>query len=112
MSDEIIYTNSQIKKLQDKIKNNLFATATIKVRDVRHISNSYMYIMNNAYRIEGHSSDIAKNGYSYPVIWNKNIDGFYQNYFYVVDPNNPNKIVALTDDDTLIVKYIDLELLQ
>ena len=109
MSDEKIYTNSQVEQLRDKIKKSIFATETLKVRDVRYNSNSYRYMIKNAYHIEGHSSEFVKDGYAYPVIINENIDGQDTNKFYVVAPTNSNRIVELTDDDTLIVKYITLK---
>ena len=108
MSDEIIYTNSQVEQLRDKIKTSIFITMTLKVRDVRYNSDSYRYMIKTAYHIEGHSSQFAENGYAYPVIINENIDGQSTNKFYVVVPTNSNRIVELTDDDTLIVKFINL----
>ena len=106
MSDEKIYTNSQVEQLRDMIKTGIFITQTIKVKFVRHNSNSYRDMIKYAYHIEGHSSQFAENGYAYPVIINENLDGKYNNKFYVVVPTNPNRIVELTDDDTLIVDYM------
>ena len=108
MSDEKIYTNSQVEQLRDKIKKSIFATETLKVRDVRYASSVKLWKIKTAYHIEGHSSQFAENGYAHPVIINENIDGQYTNKFYVVVPTNSNRIVELGDDDTLIVKYIDL----
>ena len=108
MSDEKIYTNSQVEQLRDKIKTGIFITTTLKVRHVRYNSDSYRYMIKHAYHIEGHSSEFAEYGYAYPVIINENIDGKDTNKFYVVVPTNPNRIVELNDDDTLIVQYINL----
>ena len=107
MSDEKIYTNSQVEQLRDKIKTSIFTTQILKVRHVRYNSDSYRYMIKNAYHIEGHSSQFAENGYAYPVIINENLDGRYNNKFYVIVPTNPNKIVELNDDDILTVKYIE-----
>ena len=119
MSDEIIYTNSQveqlknetnvkIEQLKNKIEHNLFKTVTLKVRDVRNGTSGLWFIIDDAYHIEGHASVFPIGEYVYPVIIDANIDGQYTNKFYVVVPTNSNRIVELTDDDTLIVKYIDL----
>ena len=106
MSDEKIYTNSQVEQLRDKIRKSIFATETLKVGDVRYSINVYLKIFKNAYHIEGHSSQFAENEYAYPVIYN--IDGANIPRFYVVVPTNSNRIVELGDDDILIVKYINL----
>lgn len=107
MSDEIIYTNSQVEKVRDKIKNDIFKSILLKVSDVR----TFGKIIKNAYHIEGHSSQFAEDKYVYPVIYIKSSSIIGNFAFYVVDPSNQNKIIKLTDDDTLIVKYIDLETL-
>ena len=108
MSDEKIYTNSQVEQLKNKIKETIFAIKELKVRDVRHTGNDYWREIRYSYHIEGRTSEFVGNGYAYPVIINENIDGKGINKFYVVVPTNPNRIVELGDDDTLIVKYIDL----
>ena len=116
MSDEKIYTNSQVEQLKyeihddfavlkDKIKPIKFITETLKVKDVQDTSIAWLKVR-MAYHIEGHSSQFAENEYAYPVIFNENIDGQYTNKFYVVVPTNPNRIVELTDDDTLRVDYM------
>ena len=113
MSDEKIYTNSQVEQLKNKIKESILATETLKVRDVRYGSTSvHLWKIKNAIHIEGHSSQFAIDLYAYPVIINENIDGQYTNKFYVVVPTNPNRIVELGDDDILKVKYINFRILE
>ena len=105
MSDEKIYTNSQVEQLRDKIKKSIFATETLKVRDVRYGSTSvHLWKIKNAYYIQGHSSQFAENEYAYPVIYNIGVADIPR--FYVVVPTNPNRIVELTGDDTLRVDYM------
>ena len=114
MSDEKIYTNSQVEQLKyeihddfavlkDKIKPIKFITETLKVKDVQDTSIALLKVR-SAYHIEGHSSQFAENEYAYPVIYN--IGGADIPRFYVVVPTNPNRIVELTDDDTLRVDYM------
>ena len=107
MSDEKIYTNSQVEQLRDKIKTSIFITQTIKVRDVRYNSSINWFKIKIAYHIEGHSTEFAENVYAYPVIYNSGvgIEG-NKNVFYVYAPVLPQKIVELTDDDTLKVSYM------
>lgn len=120
MSDEIIYTNSQVEQskyeireqinvLQNKIKNIKFVTETIKVRAVRYITSIDWLKVKIAYHIEGHSSQFAENVYAYPVMYisGVNISGT-ENRFYVYAPVLPSgqKIVELTDDDILKVSYM------
>lgn len=114
MSNEIIYTNSQVEQLKyetydqfavlkDKIKPIKFITETLKVRDVQDTSIQWAKVR-IAYHIEGHSSQFAENEYAYPVIYNVGVADIPR--FYVVVPTNPNRIVELTDDDTLRVDYM------
>lgn len=119
MSDEKIYTNSQVEQvkyeiredinvLQNKIKNIEFVTETIKVKDVRY-SNSLQFIVKIklAYHIEGHSNEFPnENLYVYPVIYNSDIGSNHENAFYLFVPMRPQGIVELTDDDTLKVSYM------
>ena len=117
MSDEKIYTNSQVAQLQnetnvslEQLKNKIekikFKTEAILVKDVRDSSGLEYAKLKLAYHIEGRSSEFPIGGYAYPVIINENLDGRYNNKFYVVVPTNSNKIVELNDDDTLSVQYI------
>ena len=120
MSDEKIYTNSQVEQvknelntrideLQSKIKKIEFITKIIKVRDVRYSSDLTFSKIKIAYHIEGHSSKFAETVYAYPVIYDTGvgIEG-NKNVFFVYAPVLPNgdKIVELTDDDTLKVQYM------
>lgn len=120
MSDEKIYTNSQVEQskqeireqiavLQNKIKKIEFVTETIKVRDVRYSSSSNWYKIKIAYRIEGHRKEYGETVYAYPVIYNSGvgIEG-NKNVFFIYAPVDPSgqKIVELTDDDFLKVSYM------
>ena len=119
MSDEKIYTNSQVEQvkyeirddiavLKNKIKNIEFVTETLKVKDVRS-SSSLQFILKikNAYHIEGRSNEFpSENLYVYPVIYNVAIGSNGENAFYVFVPMRPQGIVELTDDDTLKVSYM------
>ena len=118
MSDEKIYTNSQVEQLKnetnvqiEQLKNKIekikFKTEALRVKDVRDSSGLEYAKLKLAYHIEGRSSEFPISGYAYPVIINENIDGQYTNKFYVIVPTNPNKIVELNDDDLLSVKYIE-----
>ena len=114
MSDEKIYTNSQVEHLKyeihddfavlkSKIKPIKFINETLKVKDVQE--NSIMWFkVSLAYHIEGHSSQFAENEYAYPVIYNIGAADIPR--FYVVVPKNSNRIVELTGDDTLRVDYM------
>ena len=120
MSDEKIYTNSQVEQLKyeihddfavlkSKIKPIKFITETLKVRDVRYASSVNLWKIKLAFHIEGHSNEFAEDAYAYPVIYNLNlgtIDGEKTNGFYVFVPMRPQGIVELTDDDTLRVDYM------
>lgn len=112
MSDEKIYTNSQVEQvkyeirediavLKNKIKKIKFVTETLKVSDVKSSIIDWNKVK-IAYRIEGHYSQSAE--YAYPVIYYVGVVDIPR--FYVFDPTNPNKIVELTDDDTLKVSYM------
>ena len=114
MSDEKIYTNSQVEQvkyeiredinvLQNKIKNIEFVTETIKVKDVQTSIIDWSKVK-IAYRIEGHSSQSAEDEYTYPVIYYVGVVGIPR--FYVFDPTNQDKFVELTDNDTLKVSYM------
>ena len=114
MSDEKIYTNSQVEQLKyeihddfavlkSKIKPIKFITETLKVKDVQKTSAGWFKVR-IAYHIEGHSSQFAENVYAYPVIYNIGVADIPR--FYVVVPTNSNRIVELTDDDTLRVDYM------
>lgn len=121
MSEENIYTNSQVEQvkyeiredinvLKNKIKNIEFVTETLKVIDVQTISIEWFKVK-IAYHIEGHSSQFAENEYAYPVIYY--VGGVADlPRFYVAVPTNPNKFVELTDDDTLTVQYMVLKNLE
>ena len=131
MSDENIYTNSQVEQLKnetnvqieqlknetnvqiEQLKNKInrikFITEALRVRDVRDSSGLEYAKLKLAYHIEASSSEFPKRGYAYPVIINENLDGRYNNKFYVVVPTNSNKIVELNDDDILTVSYITVE---
>ena len=119
MSDEKIYTNSQVEQLKYEIHDDFavlkskkpikFMSETLKVRDVRYASSANLWKITIAYHIEGHSNEFAENVYVYPVIYNLNgltIDGKIANGFYVFVPMRPQGIVELTDDDTLRVDYM------
>ena len=131
MSDENIYTNSQVEQLKnetnvqieqlknetnvqiEQLKNKInrikFITEALRVRDVRDSSGLKYAKLKLAYHIEARSSEFPIRGYAYPVIINENLDGRYNNKFYVVVPTNSNKIVELNDDDILTVSYITVE---
>ena len=115
MSDEKIYTNSQVEQLKyeihddfaelkSKIKPIKFVTETIKVRDVRYASSVNLWKIKTAFHIEGHSNEFAENVYAYPVIYNIGAADIPR--FYVVVPTNSNRIIELTGDDTLRVDYM------
>ena len=106
MSDEKIYTNSQVEQLKNKIEKIKFKTEVIGVKDVRDSSGLKYARLKFAYHIEASSSEFPIRGYAYPVIINENLDGQYNNKFYVVVPTKPNRIVELNDDDTLKVSYM------
>ena len=99
-------TNSQVEQLKNKIEKIKFINEVIQVKDVRDSSGLEYTKLKFAYHIEASTSEFPIGGYAYPVIINENLDGRYNNKFYVVVPTNSNKIVELNDDDTLIVKYI------
>ena len=114
MSDEKIYTNSQVEQvkyeirediavLKNKIKNIEFVTETLKVSDVKNTIIDW-HKVKIAYRIDGHYSQSAEYEYAYPVIYYVGVVGIPR--FFVFDPTNPNKFVELTDDDTLKVSYM------
>ena len=119
MSDEKIYTNSQVEQvkyelrediavLKNKIKKIEFVTETLKVSDVRYTTNINWIKIKTAYRIEAHISEFANNEYVHPVICHEHIGGINQNKYYVVlpIPTDEKRIVELTDDDTLRVQYM------
>ena len=128
MSDEKIYTNSQVEQLRDKtnvqieqlkyetnvqieqLKNKIekiqFKTEALRVKNVRDSSGLEYAKLKLAYHIEGSHGAFGLTRHFYPVIIDENIDGRYNNKFYVVVPTNPDRIVELTDDDTLTVQYI------
>ena len=117
MSDEKIYTNSQVEQLKnetnvqiEQLKNKIekikFITEALRVKDVRDSSGLEYAKLRLAYHIQASSSEFPIGGYAYPVIINENLDGRYNNKFYVVVPTNSNKIIELNDDDTLTVSYI------
>ena len=71
MSDEKIYTNSQVEQGINKVKKSIFKVETLKVRDVRYGSTSvHLWKIKNAYYIQGHSSQFAETVYACPVIFN------------------------------------------
>lgn len=117
MSEKIIYTNSQveqlknetnvkIEQLENKIEKIKFITEAISVKDVRDSSGLKYAKLRLAYNIKARPSEFYVRGYAYPVIINENIDGQYNNKFYVIVPTNPNRIVELNDDDTITFSYI------
>lgn len=119
MSEEKIYTNSQVEQskyeirediavLKSKIKNIEFVTETIKVKDVRYSSSlQFIVKIKNAYHIEGHSNEFPnKDLYVYPVIYNSDIGSNHENGFYLFVPMRSQGIVVLTDDDILKVSYM------
>ena len=117
MSDEKIYTNSQVEQLKnetnvqiEQLKNKIekiqFKTEALRVRDVRNSRDLNYAALKLAYHIEGTHDALGVTRRFYPVIIDENIDGRYNNKFYVVVPTNPDRIVELTDDDTLTVQYI------
>lgn len=120
MSDEKIYTNSQVEQvkyeiredinvLKSKIKKIEFITETLKVSDVQDTLINWFKVQ-TAYHIEGHSSQFAENEYAYPVIYHVGLADIP--IFYVVVPTNPNRIVELNGDDTLTVQYMTLKTLE
>ena len=117
MSDEKIYTNSQVEQLKyeihgdfsvlkSKIKPIKFITETLKVKDVKNCNSIHWWKIQTAYHIEAHSNEFAENVYAYPVIYNTNVNNGSFNLFYVFVPMRPQGIVELTDDDTLRVDYM------
>lgn len=123
MSDEIIYTNSQVEQLKNEtndqvsvlksqIKNYKLITETLKVRDVKYFNSIQFWKIKIAYHIEGHASDFAEGVYAYPVIYNTKIGTGGENGFYVMVPLRGGGIVALEDDDILKVDYMVLDPLE
>ena len=128
MSDEIIYTNSQVEQLKNetnvqieqlknetnvqieqlkkKIEKIVFKTEALRVRDVRDSSGLEYAKLKLAYNIKARPSKFDVMGSAFPVIINENLDGRYNNKFYVIVPTDPNKIVELNDDDTITVSYV------
>ena len=118
MSDEKIYTNSQveqlknetnvqIQQLKNKIEKIKFITEALLVKDVRDSSGLNYAKLKLAYSIKARPAEFPIGGYAYPVIINENLDGRYNNKFYVIVPTNPNRIVELNDDDIITVSYIE-----
>ena len=131
MSDEKIYTNSQVEQLkyetnvqieqlknetntrigelQNKLNKIKIKTEALLVKDVRDSSGLKYAKLKLAYHIEGDHDEFGLTRHFYPVIIDENADGRYNNKFYVIVPTNPNKIVELTDDDVLTVQYMVLD---